>query len=262
VWGLYLEPSSGQPGQRRQQSGFPERQVFAAARPARLGLRGQPYSQGMTAPVARTGARLAELLAALSLATDLGMGQSMEHMLRQCLIALRLAERLGLSVADRTVVYYASLLAWVGCHVDAYEQAKWLGDDTVLKTDFRRADFATAAARPLFMMRHLGAGRPAAERARLALAFLRDGRHAAESMLANHLVRNIRACRPCSAAPTATRNATVTFSASSSPVVRLMTALPRTVMLPPLAPGGLLPPSWLRGSRWPGTWRMGQSPHL
>jgi HD-GYP domain-containing protein (c-di-GMP phosphodiesterase class II) len=186
VWGLYLEPSSGQPGQRRQQSGFPERQVFAAARPARLGLRGQPYSQGMTAPVARTGARLAELLAALSLATDLGMGQSMEHMLRQCLIALRLAERLGLSVADRTVVYYASLLAWVGCHVDAYEQAKWLGDDTVLKTDFRRADFATAAARPLFMMRHLGAGRPAAERARLALAFLRDGRHAAESMLANH----------------------------------------------------------------------------
>jgi DNA-binding CsgD family transcriptional regulator len=140
----------------------------------------------MTAPGARTGARLAELLAALSLATDLGMGQSMEHMLRQCLIALRLAERLGLSVADRTVVYYASLLAWVGCHVDAYEQAKWLGDDTVLKTDFRQADFATVAARPLFMMRHLGAGRPAAERARLALAFLRDGRHAAESMLANH----------------------------------------------------------------------------
>jgi DNA-binding CsgD family transcriptional regulator len=53
--------------------------------------------------------RLAELLAALSLATDLGMGQSMEHMLRQCLIALRLAERLGLSLADRTVIYYASL---------------------------------------------------------------------------------------------------------------------------------------------------------
>ncbi len=130
--------------------------------------------------------RLAELLAALSLATDLGMGQSMEHMLRQCLIALRLAERLGLSLADRTVIYYASLLAWVGCHVDAYEQARWFGDDTVLKADFRRADFATPAAGPLFMMRHLGAGQPAAERARLALAFLRDGRHAAESMLTNH----------------------------------------------------------------------------
>lgn len=130
--------------------------------------------------------RLAELLATLSLATDLGMGQPMEHMLRQCLIALRLAERLGLSAADRVVVYYASLVAWVGCHVDAYEQAKWFGDDTALKTDFRHADFATAAAAPLFMMRHLGAGRPAAERAWLALTFLGDGRHAAESMLTNH----------------------------------------------------------------------------
>ncbi len=130
--------------------------------------------------------RLAELLAALSLATDLGMGQPMEHVLRQCRIALRLAERLGLAAPDRTVVYYASLLAWVGCHVDAYEQAKWFGDDTALKTDFRHADFATAAAKPLFMMRHHGSGRPAAERARLALAFLGDGRHAAESMLTNH----------------------------------------------------------------------------
>jgi hypothetical protein len=66
----------------------------------------------MTVPGARGGARLAEVLAALSLAADLGMGQPMEHMLRQCLIALRLAGRLGLAAADRTVVYYASLLSW------------------------------------------------------------------------------------------------------------------------------------------------------
>jgi hypothetical protein len=40
------------------------------------------------------------------------------------------------------------------------------------------------------------------------------------------LVRNISVGRFDSAAPTATRNATVTFSLSSSPVVRLMTAFP------------------------------------
>src|SRR5438094_374134 len=40
------------------------------------------------------------------------------------------------------------------------------------------------------------------------------------------LVRNMSVGRPDSAAPTATRKATVTFSGSSSPVVRLMTALP------------------------------------
>ena len=40
------------------------------------------------------------------------------------------------------------------------------------------------------------------------------------------LAWNIKVGRPDSAAPTATRNATVTFSGSSKPVVRLITALP------------------------------------
>src|ERR1700730_3735506 len=126
----------------------------------------------MAQPAARSDIRLAELLGVLSLAADLGMGQPMEHVLRQCLISLRLAQRLGLDEADREVVYYASLLAWVGCHVDAYEQAKWFGDDTALKSDFRHADFAVAPSKPLFMLRHLGAGRPVTERARLGAGFL------------------------------------------------------------------------------------------
>ena len=36
------------------------------------------------------GVRVAELVAALSLGIDLGFGQPMEHVLRQCLIALKL----------------------------------------------------------------------------------------------------------------------------------------------------------------------------
>jgi hypothetical protein len=67
----------------------------------------------MAEPAARPSIPLAELLAVLSLATDLGMGQLMEHVLRQCLISLRLAQRLGLDEADRVVVYYAALIAWV-----------------------------------------------------------------------------------------------------------------------------------------------------
>ena len=132
----------------------------------------------MTEPVTRTDVRMAELLAVLSLAADLGMGQPMEHVLRQCLICLRLARHLGLAEADQEVVYYTALVAWVGCHVDAYEQAKWFGDDTVLKSDFRRVDF-TGLAGPLFMLRHLGAGRPLLERARIGAAFPGDGRRAA-----------------------------------------------------------------------------------
>src|SRR5450755_2151548 len=84
--------------------------------------------------------RLAELVATMSLGTDLGLGQPMEHVIRQTLIALRLSEYLALGESDRVVVYYAGLLAWVGCHVDAYEQAKWFGDDIALKADAFQMD--------------------------------------------------------------------------------------------------------------------------
>jgi hypothetical protein len=137
-------------------------------------------------PATGSGVRLAELLAVLSLGTDLGMGQPMEHVLRQCLISLRLTQAMDLDAADREVVFYAALLAWVGCHVDAYEQALWFGDDLALKSDFRRVDFGSAAAGPLFMLRHLGAGRPAGERVKLGMGFAGDGRRAASSMLENH----------------------------------------------------------------------------
>ena len=78
--------------------------------------------------------RLAELVAALSLGVDLGFGQPMEHVLRQCVISLRLADRLGLDDRARSVVYYSALLVNVGCHADAHEQAKWFGDDIALKS--------------------------------------------------------------------------------------------------------------------------------
>ncbi len=78
--------------------------------------------------------RLAELVAALSLGVDLGFGQPIEHVLRQCMIALRLADFVGLDDEERSVAYYTALLINVGCHSDAYEQAKWFGDDIAAKS--------------------------------------------------------------------------------------------------------------------------------
>jgi len=65
------------------------------------------------------GLRRAELLAAISLAIDLGLGQPMEHMLRSSLIATRIAERMGLDAQQRATVYYANLVGWIGCHADS-----------------------------------------------------------------------------------------------------------------------------------------------
>ena len=87
----------------------------------------------MSTELDRSRVRLAELVAALSLGIDLGFGQPMEHILRQCLIALRIADVLELDDRRRGAVYYTAMLVNVGCHADAHEQAKWFGDDIAVK---------------------------------------------------------------------------------------------------------------------------------
>jgi HD-GYP domain-containing protein (c-di-GMP phosphodiesterase class II) len=129
--------------------------------------------------------RLAELIAALSLATDLGLGLPMEHVLRQCVLALSLAERCGLAESERTVVYYVALLAWVGCHADSYEQARWFGDDIAARTATYETDM-TALGRARFAGRQVGAGKPPLRRTRTALEFLVSGRDSIEAMHETH----------------------------------------------------------------------------
>src|SRR5262249_11206169 len=131
---------------------------------------------------------LAELVALLSLGTDLGLGQPMEHMVRACLLALRLAEPLGLDESQRTTVYYSGLLAWAGCHTDAYETAKWLGDDLAARCDAHYGyDLGRVGPATAFMLKHVGgAARPLLERARVAVGFVGDGRRSLEELAENH----------------------------------------------------------------------------
>lgn len=125
-------------------------------------------------------------MAALSLVSDLGMGQPMEHNLRQCLLAARLGDRIGLDDTEREGVFYAGIMAWVGCHVDAYEQTKWFGDEMALKGDSQAVDFATARAGMAFTFGHVAAGRPLLHRARAGIGFIGGGMRDAEAMLDNH----------------------------------------------------------------------------
>jgi HD-GYP domain-containing protein (c-di-GMP phosphodiesterase class II)/DNA-binding CsgD family transcriptional regulator len=130
--------------------------------------------------------RLSELLGVLSFGADLGMGQPMDHVLRQTMIAVGMAERIGLDADERDAVYFGSLLAWVGCHIDAYEQAKWFGDETALKHDARLVDLATPSSRSLFMLRHLGGDRALPRRVAMVPDFFGDAGRAAGSMVDNH----------------------------------------------------------------------------
>ena len=94
------------------------------------------------APDEETGVRLAELVAALSLPVDLGLGQPMEHVLRSTTLALRLAEAEDLDVDDRAAAYYVSLLAWVVCVADTHEVGIWFGDEADLAADAFGVDLA------------------------------------------------------------------------------------------------------------------------
>src|SRR6266571_6795905 len=114
--------------------------------------------------------RLAELLAALSLGIDLGFGQPMEHVLRQCLIALRLAEAMNLDDHTKMGVYYTALLVNVGCHTDAHEQAKWFGDDIDMKSIKYEHEMRSLRGAAAGMSR-LGAGSPILQRFRIGLEF-------------------------------------------------------------------------------------------
>jgi HD-GYP domain-containing protein (c-di-GMP phosphodiesterase class II) len=133
----------------------------------------------------RAHVRLAELVAALSLGIDLGFGQPMEHVLRQCLIALRLAERAGLDEESRAVIYYSALLVDVGCHTDAHEQAKWFGDDIALKST--KYDYELRSVRgAVAAMRLIGSGNPPLHRFRVGLEFAISGHREVDEMIAHH----------------------------------------------------------------------------
>lgn len=131
------------------------------------------------------GPRRAELVAALSLAIDLGLGQPMEHMLRSAVIATRIADRMGLSAEQRTVVFYANLIAWIGCHADSHELAHMFGDDIAFRADTYSVDM-TGLPFLRLLMSHAGRGLPQAERGLRAAAFLFTARRQMSELIRSH----------------------------------------------------------------------------
>jgi HD-GYP domain-containing protein (c-di-GMP phosphodiesterase class II) len=121
-----------------------------------------------------SGVTLAELLAAFSLATDLGLGQPMEHLLRSWQIAARLADHMGYGDDQRESLFFVAMLAWVGCVADAPEVAASFGDDILFRGDSYGADLAGSAALGFFLG-HAGRGGSAAHRLRTAAALVLTG---------------------------------------------------------------------------------------
>lgn len=131
------------------------------------------------------GVRLSELVAALSLATDLGLGQPQQHIIRQTLIALRMADLEGLPEDERAAIYYISLLAWVGCVADAHEMGKWFGDDMAVRADSYVID-KTGLPFIRFMIGHVASGGAPIHRLTMIGRFLAGGSKEVEQSMVAH----------------------------------------------------------------------------
>jgi HD-GYP domain-containing protein (c-di-GMP phosphodiesterase class II) len=97
--------------------------------------------------------RAAELISALSLATDLGIGVPLEHGLQSALFAMRLCERLGVEGETARQAYYACLLFYVGCTAGAELAAEVFGDDDALTTYGTPVRFGSRVEMAAGMMR-------------------------------------------------------------------------------------------------------------
>lgn len=128
--------------------------------------------------------RLTELVAALSLATDLGLGLPQEHVLRQTVIADRLAAQHGFDERERASVRMISLMAWVGCIADSPEMARWFGDDIALRADSVDVDKA-GLTMLRFLLAHL-AGEGTLGRTAATVRFFSGGIRDAMQSLVTH----------------------------------------------------------------------------
>lgn len=139
-----------------------------------------PHSEAQTI-------RLGELLAALSLATDLAMNFPPETALRTCMLAVHIARHLSLSDEQLSEVFYTSLLRHIGCTAFSHEEGVMAGDDNQLRSNFTGVDTRNASQVAVATFRTLGAGHRRIGRVRtLSAMALEFGLHGPRRILTAH----------------------------------------------------------------------------
>ena len=112
------------------------------------GLLGSVWMTEISQPL-----RLAEAVGALSLATDLAMGQPLEHGVRTAVLAVRVAQAMGLPEDDQITVFYTGLLHFAGCTAESEIDARFFGDELSARPQMmavafgNRLDLVTTATR-------------------------------------------------------------------------------------------------------------------
>lgn len=97
---------------------------------------------------------MSDVLASLAAILDVVEGQPAGHVLRSCLIGMRVGERLGLSDEERSSLFYGLLLKDAGCSSNAARiAAMFATDDSVAKHDFKTVDWTRQADSAFYVLR-------------------------------------------------------------------------------------------------------------
>ena len=135
-----------------------------------------PIFNGIMDGSAEQRVRLAEALGSLSLATDLAIGQPIEHGLRRSLLAVWLGEDLDFTADELRDLYYAALLGAVGCTLEDAVFARYFKDEMVFADQIiSTVDPNNPLDLASFMLRKVGEGEPPWRRAARLASFIREG---------------------------------------------------------------------------------------
>jgi hypothetical protein len=109
--------------------------------------------------------RLAEAAGVLSLATDLAMGQPLEHGLCTAVLGVRTAAALGLPEQDLAAVFYTGLLHFAGCTAGSEIDVRFLGDELAVRPQLMAALYGSRFGLVATAARAAHPGSPAVARA-------------------------------------------------------------------------------------------------
>jgi HD-GYP domain-containing protein (c-di-GMP phosphodiesterase class II) len=129
--------------------------------------------------------QLAEVVAAVGLAADLGLGQPLEHMLRSCVVSVRLAEHLGAAPDERDATYWTSLFVSAGCTGTSWEFRQWFGDDIAFRAAVYRVGPGTIEM-VRFLLQSAGSDREGLAKVRAKAGMLLGGMNEVEKDLLSH----------------------------------------------------------------------------
>jgi HD-GYP domain-containing protein (c-di-GMP phosphodiesterase class II)/DNA-binding CsgD family transcriptional regulator len=135
--------------------------------------------------------RLSEIVAAIALAADLGLGQPLDHVLRSCVLATRFAETLGASQDDRDATYWVTMFLTAGCTSASFELSQVFGDDIAFRAGVFDVDGSTVQILR-YLLDHAGRNRGPIERMKVRATLLASRMTTLQQSFLAHCAVNAR----------------------------------------------------------------------